>query len=80
MVFRHQQRTPRPFVYQLCVDLHRAAGVVDGDAIELTANGMTVQATAHVNGSPQGVALLSGVPYQAGTAVVEIRKLEGVAV
>ncbi|MEM7112550.1 MAG: NADH-quinone oxidoreductase subunit NuoG [Chloroflexota bacterium] len=52
------------------------AGVVDGDAIELTANGMTVQATAHVNGSPQGVALLSGVPYQAGTAVVEIRKIE----
>ena len=38
----------------------------------VTANGKTFEATTSVNGeAPEGVALLRGVPFVAGTAVIE---------
>lgn len=52
------------------------AGVAGGDMVVVTANGMAMTATTQVGDTPQGVALISGVAYQPGTAVVQIRKLE----
>lgn len=47
-------------------------GVEMGDAVTVTANGRSVTAIAYVNGvAPAGVALLRGVAYQSGTAVVD---------
>ncbi|MCA9995995.1 MAG: NADH-quinone oxidoreductase subunit NuoG [Anaerolineales bacterium] len=54
----------------------RKAGVADGNRVEVTANGMTMTAMARVGDAPDGVALMSGVAYQPGTAVVQIRKLQ----
>ncbi|KAA3656364.1 MAG: hypothetical protein DWQ04_31340 [Chloroflexi bacterium] len=49
-----------------------AQSVAHGDLVMVTANGQSYQATANVNGAaPEGVALLRGVAYWAGTAVVE---------
>ncbi|MEM7333074.1 MAG: NADH-quinone oxidoreductase subunit NuoG [Chloroflexota bacterium] len=49
-----------------------ADGVSDGDSVSVTVNGRSYEATAHVNGyAPSGLAFLRGVPYFAGTAVVE---------
>jgi NADH-quinone oxidoreductase subunit G len=46
--------------------------VVNGTAVTVTANGKSYEATASVNGAaPEGVALLRGVPFVAGTAVIE---------
>ena len=49
-----------------------AGEISDGDAVSVTVNGRSYDAKAHVNGAaPAGLALLRGVPYLAGTAVVE---------
>lgn len=49
-----------------------ANGIADGDAVVVRVNGRSFEAEAHVNGvAPAGLALLSGVPFMAGTAVVE---------
>lgn len=49
-----------------------AGDVQDGDRVRFEVNGRAYEATAHVNGStPGGLVLLRGVPYKAGTAVVE---------
>lgn len=49
-----------------------AGDIENWDAVTVTANGRQYDATAQVNGTaPPGLALLRGVPYMAGTAVVE---------
>lgn len=64
-----QPRIAEPTLYLNDAD---ANGVSSGDSVQVTVNGRAYAATAHVNGkAPQGVALLRGVPFVAGTAVVE---------
>ncbi|MCP5098366.1 MAG: molybdopterin-dependent oxidoreductase, partial [Chloroflexi bacterium] len=55
-----------------------ADGIATGDKVAVTVNKTTIEAVADVNGTvPAGLALLRGVPYMAGTAVVEsLTKLE----
>jgi NADH-quinone oxidoreductase subunit G len=55
-----------------------AEGVITGDSVAVTVNGKKITAVADVNdAAPAGLALLRGVPYMAGTAVVEsLTKLE----
>ncbi|MFQ5421905.1 MAG: molybdopterin oxidoreductase family protein, partial [Anaerolineae bacterium] len=49
-----------------------AQQVTSGSRIMVTAAGKSYQVVVHVNGAaPAGVALLRGVPYVAGTAVIE---------
>lgn len=51
--------------------------VANGNQVNITVAAMSVTAQVHVNGNaPAGLALLRGVPYQAGTTNFEISKVE----
>jgi NADH-quinone oxidoreductase subunit G len=51
--------------------------IADGNRVNVTVADMNITAQVHVNGNaPAGVALLCGVPYQAGAAKFEISKVE----
>jgi NADH-quinone oxidoreductase subunit G len=68
------QRVAQPTL-TLHADDAAAEKVAEGDKVSVGSGGRTMMVTVHVNGStPQGLALLRGVPYWPGTAVAEIYK------
>jgi predicted molibdopterin-dependent oxidoreductase YjgC len=49
--------------------------LTDAETVFVEVNGKTTEVKLHVNGrAPEGVALLSGVPYQAGLAELKLNK------
>ena len=47
----------------------------DAETVSVEVNGKATEATLHVNGrAPEGVALLRGVPYQAGLTELKVIK------
>jgi hypothetical protein len=49
--------------------------LTDAETDFVEVNGKTTEVKLHVNGrAPEGVALLSGVPYQAGLAELKLNK------
>ncbi len=46
--------------------------LAEGDLIDVNVAGDTIAALVHINNTPAGLMLLSGVPYVAGTAVAQI--------
>ena len=70
-----------PRMAQPTLSLHaddaQALNVADGDTVNITVDDMSAAAQVHVNGNaPAGLALLRGVPYQAGTTNFELSKVE----
>lgn len=49
--------------------------VADGDRLAVTVAGQTVEVTAHLNGLPAGVAVLTGVSHKPGLLSAEISKI-----
>ena len=70
-----------PRMAQPTLSLHtndaQSLNVADGNQVNISVAGMSVSANVHVNGNaPAGLALLRGVPYQAGTTNFELSKVE----
>ena len=68
-------RMAHPTLY-LSEETAGGMGISMGDSVSVKINGASVTASAYVNGvAPNGVALISGVPYQSGIVEAEIEKV-----
>ena len=81
-------RRPRLYWFNLQIGDHADLKIVNqkdaaalqlpnDETIAIAVNGKTVAAKLHLNGdAPEGVALLRGVPYQAGIGELKLGKIE----